>query len=320
MIASAWALVLALALQGKAPQNAGTVWLAGAGTTPPASQRSALLLVAAPADSPAPLDARLWGGAADSGILDVRAEFAPLPPAALERVRRARRVLLGPGDLDQWRAVLWHQTRPSALARALHEAWTDGAEIAARGAGALLLGETHLEVDADERARGATVVRPGLALCQGVTLDGSARGVQLRSLAESVLAREVRVALWLPERGGLRWEPRTARWVGFGEEAGLAFDARAARHAAERVERVLVEWIDAGSTGLARDPLRLGPAGAAGQVDARAAVDPWDPDRWRVAPQAASTRLGAGERGQVQLVRLPQEQGLAAAAWMSFAP
>ncbi|HVS18573.1 MAG TPA: hypothetical protein VMT18_08230, partial [Planctomycetota bacterium] len=152
MSVAALALVLALTAQAKAPQGAGTVWLAGWGA-PPASERPALLLVAAPPESPAPLHAAAWGGGADSEIVDVRADLGPPDVAVLERVRHAQRLLLGPGDLTQWRAALWEGPRPSALARALREAWGHGAEVAARGAGALLLGDTYLDVAEDTPPR-----------------------------------------------------------------------------------------------------------------------------------------------------------------------
>lgn len=325
---SALALLLALAFapQGKAPEGAGTVWLAGPEVTPPASERVAMLLVAAPADSPAPLDARDWGGSAASEVLDVRAELGPPQPEALERVRRARRLLLGPGDLAQWRAALWDGPRPSALARALREAWADGAEVAARGAGALVLGAEHLDEDPralerNPRALTATVARPGLGLCPTATLDGAARGVDPGPLALRLAARELQVGLWLPAAGGVRWEPSPGRWVGFGSVPSLAFDARAARFDAGHAQRVLLEWIAPERVGLARDATRIGEVDALPQIDLVVRARLWDPELWRepIADRAqAWWRTPTGRC--VRLVGLPAPEELAPGAWLELEP
>jgi hypothetical protein len=317
---NAIALALVLALQGRPPQGAGTVWLAGAGTTPPASERAAVLLVAAPPDSPAPLQASSWGGASDSEVIDVQAGLGPPDVAVLERVRRARRLLLGPGDLAQWRAALWVGPRQSALARCLREAWADGAEVTARGAGALLLGEAWLDVEVDANGRTSTVARPGLGLCAGVTLDGRARDFDLRPVGERLLARDVEVALWLGGESGVRFEPDGGRWVGFGPSPTLAFDARGARHDSRRVVHVLVEWIEAEREGLTGDPRRLSREPEGGPVESRQRIELWSSRHWLVAPGAGRIREGSGDGGRMRLVGLPERVGLAQAAWLELEP
>ena len=326
MSALALLLALALALQGKAPEGAGTVWLAGPDCAPPTSERAALLLVAAPASSPAPLDARAWGGAAASEVLDVRAELGPPDVAVLEAVRAARRVLLGPGDLTQWRAALWDGPRPSALAQALREAWSSGAEVVARGSGALVLGTEFLDDDPralerNPRARAATVARPGLGLCPGATLDGAARGVDPGPLVLRLVARELQVGLWLPAEGGVRWEPDAGRWVGFGDVPALAFDARAARFDAGRAQRVLLEWIANGRLGLARDPARLEEPRMPPRMDVVVRARLWDPDLWSEPLDAGAAALWrTPTERHVRLLGLSAPDGLAPAAWLALAP
>jgi hypothetical protein len=313
------ALALALgALQVKAPEGAGTLWLAGSEATLPASQRPALLLVAAPPESPAPLDARAWGGGADSAVLDVRPEPGP-DAAALARVREARRLLLGPGELAQWRAALWDGSRPRPLALALREAWSSGAEIAARGAGALVLGSAHLELDSEAVQRNprrteADVVRPGLGLIAEQLLDGAARTGDLRALGLRMLDSGTRRALWIPAGGGLRCEPATGRWTGFGAQPVLAFDGRAARRTGARVEGVLVEWLDQGHSGGARDPLRAQQGELPPRAPAERVPDVWAYALWASAPAPGGERAWTAGAVAVRLHGLPALEDAAAAA------
>jgi hypothetical protein len=317
------ALALAAgALQQKAPQGAGTLWLAGAETTPPTSERPALLLVAAAPDSPAPLDARAWGGGADTALLDVQPGNEP-DAATLGRVRAARRLLLGPGDPAEWRAALWDAGRPRPLALALREAWSSGAEVAARGAGALLLGGAHLDSDAEARRRNprqaeAAALRPGLGWLDVQVLDGAARGSDLGHLGRRMLDPGLQRALWIPAGGGVRCEPATGRWTGFGAEPALAFDGRAARRTGARVDGVLVEWLERGRSGGARDPLRAQQLELPVRAPVREVPDVWDFALWARAPESDGERAWAAGAVGVRLQGLPALADAAAAARLTL--
>lgn len=313
------ALLLALStLQGKAPQGAGTLWLAGSEATVPASERPALLLLAAAPESPAPLDARPWGGAADTQVLDVRSEGDP-DAAALRRVREARRLLLGPGDSAQWRAALWDGSRPRPLAQALREAWSSGADVAARGAGALALGGAQLHVDAGAQPRNPRrtepeEIRTALGLLAGQLLDGEARTGDLRALGLRLVDPGLQRALWIPARGGLHCEPATGRWTGFGAQAALVFDARAARRTGARVEGMLVEWLGEGQASGARDPLRMPSDEPAAHVPAEQVSDAWAWGAWARPPVPGAERAWTGGGVGVRLVGLPTRAGAGPAA------
>lgn len=310
------ALVLAAlaAPQGEAIERAGPVWLAGDSADLPSSELPALLLVAAAPRTPEPLDARRFGGGAHSAVLDVRGELGPLVREQLERVRGARRLLLGPGTLADWRAALWQENKPSALQAALREAWLTGAAVVARGACAGLLGQGYLDLDVQAAERNARagdvpVVRQGLGLVRFATLETQARGGGFAPLGRRLLSTGVGVTLWIPAGGLVRVEPGRGLLTGSGEAPVLVFDGRGSKRTGLRVAGVAVTWIGAGSSWSADDARRTHDRPSVGTVEAEPVADPWSVERWLAAAPAPGGRRAWSAGGMsVRLLGLELEE------------
>jgi hypothetical protein len=200
---------------------------------------SSVLLVAEAAPTPAPIDARPWGG--DHGT-----EIVQLPPAddddpdraVLARIRGARLIALGPGTTRAWLDALLARERASVALGAVHEAWSRGATLVGRGDSAALLCAAFVVSGPDElgwkahNPRDPEVARAGQGLGYqpwALVDTGGRAGGRIDRLLRAVVEEKLETAGYLPESSALVADLERAQLRVHGKGTVIWLDARRAR-------------------------------------------------------------------------------------------
>jgi hypothetical protein len=303
-------LSLAAAPQGEAP---GPLLLLGERAelegplAAPAAGQASVLLVAAAALSPTPIDARDWGGDETTWVVSLAPEGTRAAETeTLARLRAAHRIALGPGTTREWSAALGLEQRSSALAIALREAWRSGATLIGRGESASILTagfpvsdlQEGSRIERNPRKAGRTQVAPGLAFLPWAALETEerARG-RLEGLVDVVALRGVDVALYLPVEGALRVDVRAGKVHGLGRGGALLLDGRRARRNVRSFDGAELSLLGAGMVWSEREGLRdRALPSAGGNSGLREVEDPWLASHWfdgLAEPRASWTLRGA---------------------------
>ncbi len=241
-----WLLPSLLALAGTAApraQEVGPVVLLGeqadAAAVPElaAAAGAGVLLLVGTEGSPPPIDARAFGGGAQTRLLRLGPGF-DLSSADLAALRRAPAVAFGPGRLVDWFAALRPQGKTGATLAAVHEAWRQGAVLLGRGDCAALLSSAFVVADPRElgweernpRARERPQAARGLGFQPWCLVDSAQRASGRLERLMRVLSRgDLDFGLYLGARSAVVADLRNGCLGVRGTEAVILIDASRAR-------------------------------------------------------------------------------------------